>query len=59
MNIIDFLEIFFVVATGITMPFIVIGSYFNFVPKGERNKPLAIFFLIISILYALIFSYFT
>lgn len=59
MKLIDFLEIFFVVAGGIAMPFIVIGSYFNLVSeKEERSKPLVIFFLIISIIYALTYSYF-
>ncbi|MEG7978857.1 MAG: hypothetical protein NY202_02960 [Mollicutes bacterium UO1] len=59
MNLIDFLEIFFVITGGIAMPFIVIGSYFNLVSKKEeRSKPLVIFFLIISIIYALTYSYF-
>ena len=59
MNIGKFLELFFVIAAGIAMPFIVIGSCFNFVPASERTKPLAIFFLIISLIYALIYSYFS
>jgi len=59
MNIKEFFELFFVIAAGIAMPFIVIGSYFNLVSnKKERSQPLAIFFLIISILYALIYTYF-
>jgi hypothetical protein len=58
MNIKDFFELFFVIAAGIAMPFIVIGSYFNLVSEKERSKPLAIFFLIISIIYALIYTYF-
>jgi hypothetical protein len=59
MNIKDFFELFFVFAAGIAMPFIVIGSYFNLVPnKEERSKPLAIFFLVISIIYALTYTYF-
>jgi hypothetical protein len=57
MNLINFLEIFFVLAATLAMPFIVIGSYFNFVPSDERSKPLTIFFLIISIIYALTYSY--
>ena len=59
MNIVDFFELFFVIAAGIAMPFIVIGSYFNLVPSGERAKPLTIFFLIISIIYALLYFYFS
>jgi len=59
MSIKEFFELFFVVAAGIAMPFIVIGSYFNLVSnKEERSKPLAIFFLIVSIIYALIYTYF-
>ncbi|KLL05086.1 MAG: hypothetical protein MRERV_5c009 [Mycoplasmataceae bacterium RV_VA103A] len=59
MNIKDFFELFFVVAAGIAMPFIVIGSYFNFFPNPEdRRKIGAIFFLIISIIYALAYTYF-
>jgi len=37
MNVKDFFELFFVIAAGIAMPFIVIGSYFNLVPRGERR----------------------
>jgi len=37
MNIKDFFELFFVMVAGIAMPFIVIGSYFNLVPRGERR----------------------
>jgi len=37
MNVKDFFELFFVIAAGIAMPFIVIGSYFNLVPHGERR----------------------
>ena len=60
MNIKDFLEIAFIIAAGVAMPFIVIGSYFNLVSAGEeRCKPLAILFLIISIIYALLYSYFS
>jgi len=33
------LEAFFILACGLAMPFIVIGSYFNFIPKAERVKP--------------------
>jgi hypothetical protein len=54
----DFLELFFVIAAGLAMPFIVIGSYFNLVPKS-RSKPLAICFLIVSIIYALLYTYFS
>jgi len=59
MKLIDFLELFFVIAAGMAMPFIVIGSYFNFVPVKERTKILTIFFLIISIAYALLYCYFS
>jgi len=60
MKLIDFLEIFFVIAAVMAMPLIVIGSYFTLVPqKEERSKPLVIFFLIISIIYALTYSYFS
>ena len=59
MKINDFFELFFVITAGMAMPFIVIGSYFNFVPKKERDKPLAIFFLIITIIYALVYAYFS
>jgi flagellar biosynthesis protein FliR len=60
MNIVDFFELFFVIAAGIAMPFIVIGSYFNLVSgTKERSKPLAIFFLVISIIYALTYIYFS
>jgi len=55
----NLLEIFFILAAGLAMPFIVMGSYFNFIPKAERAKPWAIAFLIISILYALAYSYFS
>ena len=55
----NFLEIFFILAAGLAMPFIVLGSYFNFIPKAERTKPWAIFFLIISILYAITYAYFS
>ena len=55
----DFLELFFVIAAGLAMPFIVMGSYFNFVPSGERCRPLTIFFLIVSIIYAALYSYFS
>ena len=59
MNIKDFFELFFVIAAGLAMPFIVIGSYFNLVSNTkERSKPLAIFFLVISIIYALTYCYF-
>ena len=54
-----FLEVFFILAAGLAMPFIVMGSYFNFIPKLERTKTLGIYFLIISILYALAYSYFS
>lgn len=54
----DFLELFFIIAGGMAMPFIVLGSYFNLVKKVQRGKTLEIFFLTISILYALIYSYF-
>lgn len=40
------------------MPFIVIGSYFTTIPKDQRNKLFSWFFLIISIIYALTYSYF-
>jgi hypothetical protein len=59
MKLTNFLEIFFILAAGLAMPFIVIGSYFNFIPKQERSKPWAIAFLIISILYAMAYAYFS
>ena len=59
MNVKDFFELFFVIAAGIAMPFIVIGSYFNLVPRGERRTWLTILFLIISIAYALLYTYFS
>jgi hypothetical protein len=59
MNLIEFLELFFVIAGGMAMPFIVIGGYFLSIPRSDRNKPVAIFFLIITILYALSYSYFS
>lgn len=59
MSVKDFFELFFVIAAGLAMPFIVIGSYFNLTSEGERNKPLVILFLIISIIYALFYSYFS
>ncbi|MCE8163600.1 MAG: hypothetical protein I3274_05305 [Candidatus Moeniiplasma glomeromycotorum] len=58
MNLGNFLELFFVIAAGIAMPFIVIGSCFNLVSSGERTRPFAIFFFIISLIYALTYSYF-
>ena len=58
MKVSEFLELFFIVVGGMAMPFIVIGSYFNLVKKEERNKILEIVFLVISVLYALIYSYF-
>jgi len=59
MSVRDFLELFFVIAAGLAMPFIVIGTYFSLVSPKDRAKPLTIFFLIISILYALTYSYFS
>jgi len=59
MKINDFFELFFVITAGMAMPFIAIGSYFNLVPKKERDKPFAIFFLIITIIYALVYAYFS
>jgi cytochrome c biogenesis protein CcdA len=53
------LEIIFIFAAGLAMPFIVIGSYFNLVPSEQRSKPLSIFFLIISVIYALAYAYFS
>ena len=58
MKVSEFLELFFIILGGMAMPFIVIGSYFNLVKKTERSKVLAIVFLVISIFYALIYSYF-
>ncbi len=55
----NLIEIFFILAAGLAMPFIVIGSYFNFIPKTERSKPLAICFLVLSILYAVAYAYFS
>lgn len=55
----EFFELFFVIATMIATPVIVIGSYCNIFPKLEqRSKPGAILFLIISIIYALSYTYF-
>jgi thiol:disulfide interchange protein len=34
----SFLEAFFILACGLAMPFIVIGSYFNFIPKEKRTE---------------------
>lgn len=34
----NLLEVFFILAAGLAMPFIVLGSYFNFIPNTERNK---------------------
>ena len=59
MNVKDFFELFFVIAAGIAMPFIVIGSYFNLVPRGERRTWLTILFLIVSVAYALLYTYFS
>ena len=58
MKVGNFFELFFVIAAGLAMPFIAIGSYFNFVPAGKRTEPLTILFLVISLIYALIYSYF-
>ena len=55
----NLLEIFFILTAGLAMPFIVVGSYFNLVPAEKRTEPLTIFFLVISIIYALIYSYFS
>lgn len=55
----NLLEVFFILAAGLAMPFIVLGSYFNFIPNTERNKWWAIVFLIISVLYALAYAYFS
>ena len=46
MKIKNLVEIFFTFATCLAMPFIVIGSYFGFIP-----------ILIITVLYALFYSY--
>lgn len=55
----EFFELFFVIATMIATPVIVMGSYFNLFPKLEhRSKHGAYFFLIISIIYALSYTYF-
>jgi len=48
-----------ILGAGLDMPFIVIGSYFNFIPKAERSKPLAICFLVLSVLYAVVYAYFS
>ncbi|RHZ35285.1 hypothetical protein GvMRE_IIg132 [endosymbiont GvMRE of Glomus versiforme] len=53
------LEIFFIIASGISMPFIVMGSYFSLTLEKDRSKPLIIFFLIISVVYALLYSHFS
>jgi hypothetical protein len=59
MNVRDFFELFFVIVAGITMPFIVIGSYFTLFPNlDDRRKIGATIFLIISIIYALFYAYF-
>jgi thiol:disulfide interchange protein len=34
----NLLEAFFILAAGLAMPFIVLGSYFNFIPKVDRGK---------------------
>jgi hypothetical protein len=57
MKIKNLIEIFFVFATCLAMPFIVIGSYFGFIPRSDRGKPVAFCFLIITVLYALFYSY--
>ena len=59
MKLSEFLEIFFIIAAGLAMPFIVIGSFFTLISEKNRSKPLAIFFLIISIVYALLYAYFS
>jgi Na+/phosphate symporter len=60
MNVKDFFELFFVIAAAIAMPFIVIGTYFNFFPNPEERRKIgAIIFLIISIIYALAYTYFS
>jgi Na+/phosphate symporter len=59
MEVKDFFEIFFVIATMIATPVIVMGSYFNIFPKlKDRREVGAIIFLIISIIYALSYTYF-
>jgi len=55
----NFLESFFVIVAGLAMPFIVVGSYFNLTLADERDEPLAIFFSFISIVYALLYAYFS
>ena len=59
MKLIKIIEIFFVFSAGFAMSFIVIGSWFNFIPKSQRTKWWAIAFLVISFLYALTYAYFS
>ena len=59
MRIEEFFELFFVIGTMLATPVIVIGSYFNVFPRiNLRSKNGACFFLIISIIYALSYTYF-
>lgn len=58
MKFTNFFELTFIFLAGFAMPFIVIGSYFNFVAKSDRHKPLTICFLVISVLYAMAYAYF-
>jgi hypothetical protein len=58
MQVKEFFELFFVIAAMIATPVIVMASYFSVFPKLEYRKNGAIFFLIISIIYALSYTYF-
>jgi len=59
MKIQDFLELFFLFTSALAFPFIVMGSYFNLVKRTDRTGKLEIIFLVISIIYALIVTYFS
>ncbi|WNE40568.1 MAG: Alpha-1,4-glucan:maltose-1-phosphate maltosyltransferase [Mycoplasmataceae bacterium] len=58
MEVKEFFELFFVIAAMIATPVIVMASYFSVFPKLEYRKDGATFFLIISIIYALSYTYF-
>ena len=59
MKIYDFLELFFIFTGTLSFPFIVMSSYFSFVKRTDnRLGTWEIIFLIVSIIYALLVTYF-
>lgn len=59
MKLKDYFELFFFVSSAMAMPFIVIGNYFSLISCKDRDAVESIFFLIITIIYAAAYTYFS